>query len=179
MSDPKQRFLCCTRKQIAILRCPRCKQLLGYCQNCATLFSHLLDLSLNVVLAEGSALTCTNCQFSFPTNNQEKYLASQHDMITAGLINLTNEDLILKTGPKEEAPVENYRFNIDKIGWDNNTRRPSTNTTTTKNPSSKRQRMMIVLLIVTILGAGVVFYFQYFDTPKPPPPKPPATKKKR
>src|SRR5688572_24271971 len=118
MPDSKQQFLCCTRKQIAILRCPQCKQLLGYCRSCSTLFHKLQDLSSTLVINSDKSLECAGCQFVFPRAAAfEKYLAVRRDLAEAGLASLTAEDLQLSTVSREDDPLENYRHSLNRIGW--------------------------------------------------------------
>lgn len=173
MSEPK--FICCTEQQVAILRCPRCSFLLGYCRSCATLFNNLHNTGNSLSLPSATPISCPNCPFSFPVDNgMEKHLAAKHDLVSAGLTMLAAANVQLKSGPKQDVQVESFRQNIDRIGWDNGRPRRATSTTAEEGMNS-RTRALLIILVLAILGGGGYFVYDYiFAVPPPPPPKQPA-----
>src|SRR5262245_12107916 len=120
MQDSKQQFLCCTRKQIAILRCPQCKHLLGYCRSCLTLFRDLKDLSATMVKNPEAAIECPTCQYNFPAAGWEKHLAVRRDLVEVGLGLLAREELQLSAVSREQDdPLDKYRHSLNRVGWGN------------------------------------------------------------
>jgi hypothetical protein len=181
MPEPKQQFLCCTRKQISILRCPQCKHLLGYCRICFTLFRDLQDLSSTMVKNSEAAIECSSCHYNYPAVGWEKHLAVRRDLVEIGLAALASEDLQLSAVAREDDPMEKYRHSLNRIGWSGGSHSNVDFTDESKDKADKAARkrltVLLLLLLVCLLGAGV-YYYLFLDTPPPPPPplKKPVTK---
>jgi hypothetical protein len=180
MKEQSSTFICCTRKQIAVFRCPRCQHLLGYCQSCSTLFHNLKDTSASMTLPNG-ALDCANCQYSFPAGEaKQKHLATARDLVEAGLSALTSENLLLNALPKTETDSENYRQTIDHIGWDGKISAPApprtkSNPNLLAPPNSGTHplvRALALIILLACLGGGYYFikevFFPTFPQTKPP-----------
>ncbi|MEW6734495.1 MAG: hypothetical protein AB1489_24435 [Acidobacteriota bacterium] len=104
MSEQIQTFLCCTRKQVMILRCAGCNKLLGYCRACYTVFYDLKNLMQSLVLGADTDIVCASCQFTIMLPNLSKYLALERDLVDAGVSYLTRERVTLKMDIPEETP---------------------------------------------------------------------------
>jgi hypothetical protein len=174
MPDPKQQFLCCTRKQIAILRCPKCKQLLGFCRACFTLFRNLQDLSATMIVNPGAALECSSCDYTFPTGSLEKHLAVRRDLVEAGLGLLASEELQLSAIAREDDPIDKYRFSLNRVGSGEGSGRDFTEDSREQSDKTAKKRL-VTLLLLLIVFSGAIYYFLFFNTappPLPPPKKP-------
>jgi hypothetical protein len=167
MAELNQRFLCCTRKKIAILRCPQCKQLLGYCRSCSSLFHKLQDLSSFLAVNPEESLLCASCQFAFPgADKWEKYLAVRRDLAEAGLSAIAAEELELSAVSRKEDPLDQYKNSLNRIGWGPG----SSGTDVTADAvdamdKAAKGRLLKLFIIMLLLLAGVAGYYWYFGIP--------------
>lgn len=100
-----QEFLCCDNRENAVMKCPKCKHLFGYCFSCSSIFPDLKKPQTSIKLAENGQIVCKSCNTPLSGGASVKYLASAEDLIAAGFAEMTTQKILLRQTQTEDISI--------------------------------------------------------------------------
>ncbi len=98
-----QEFLCCDNRENTVMKCPKCKNLFGYCFSCSSIFPNLKEPQKSIKLAENEQIVCKGCNSPLSSGASVKYLASAEDLINAGFAEMATQKLLLRQAEDSSA----------------------------------------------------------------------------
>lgn len=98
-----QEFLCCDSREHAVMKCPKCKHLFGYCFSCSSVFPDLKEPHTSTKMSEGGKIVCKGCNSQLSGGASVKYLASAEDLIDAGFAEMTTQNILLRQARVEDV----------------------------------------------------------------------------
>gem|GEM_PF-2634507 len=108
--DAAQFDPCCTNQDLCVIRCPRCRYLMGFCRECDTLFPDLTvpmsSLPVRLTDAARDRIVCGGCEQPFPEffiltpANRHRYLVDDAEFRARGFGHL----LVARRERSDPAP---------------------------------------------------------------------------